>query len=61
MITRFDADSFQDAPAWIVARANQYALDHGKTPFCIYQGQWNLAKRSFEREIIPMAREMGTS
>ncbi|THV07333.1 arylalcohol dehydrogenase [Dendrothele bispora CBS 962.96] len=48
-----------DAPAWVVSRANQYAFDHGKTPFCIYQGQWNLTKRSFEREIIPMAREMG--
>ncbi|THH07897.1 hypothetical protein EW146_g9172 [Bondarzewia mesenterica] len=48
-----------DAPAWVVSRANQYALDHGKTPFCIYQGQWNLTKRSFERDIIPMARELG--
>ncbi|THH13999.1 hypothetical protein EW146_g6282 [Bondarzewia mesenterica] len=47
-----------DAPAWVVSRANQYALDHGKTPFCIYQGQWNLTKRSFERDIIPMAREL---
>ncbi|TFY80235.1 hypothetical protein EWM64_g3775 [Hericium alpestre] len=50
-----------DAHAWIVAQANQYAKDHGKTPFCIYQGQWNLGKRSFEREIIPMARELGQS
>ncbi|KAJ3528393.1 hypothetical protein NM688_g8004 [Phlebia brevispora] len=48
-----------DAPAWVVARANQWAIDHAKTPFCIYQGQWSLAERSFEREIIPMAREMG--
>lgn len=48
-----------DCPAWIVARANQYAIDHGKTPFCIYQGQWNLSKRAFEKEVIPMAREMG--
>jgi len=48
-----------DTPAWVVARAQQYAIDHGKTPFCIYQGQWNLTKRSFEREIIPMARELG--
>ncbi|KAA1474160.1 Aldo/keto reductase [Dentipellis sp. KUC8613] len=48
-----------DCPAWIVSQANQYALDHGKTPFCIFQGQWNLTKRSFEREIIPMARQLG--
>jgi aryl-alcohol dehydrogenase-like predicted oxidoreductase len=51
----------QDSPAWVVSRAQQYALDHGITPFCIYQGQWNLTKRSFEREIIPMARELGLS
>ncbi|KAK0465941.1 arylalcohol dehydrogenase [Desarmillaria tabescens] len=48
-----------DTPAWVVAKANQYAIDHGKTPFCIYQGQWNLTERSFEREIIPMARDLG--
>ncbi|KAE9397508.1 Aldo/keto reductase, partial [Gymnopus androsaceus JB14] len=24
-----------DTPAWIVAQANQYARDHGKTPFVI--------------------------
>lgn len=46
-------------PAWVVAKANQYARDHGMTPFSIYQGQWNVMKRSFEREIIPMAREEG--
>ncbi|KAJ7588234.1 NADP-dependent oxidoreductase domain-containing protein [Mycena floridula] len=45
-----------DCPAWIVAKANQYARDHRKTPFCIYQGRWNVMQREFEREIIPMAR-----
>lgn len=48
-----------DAPAWVVSQANQYALDHGKTPFAIYQGAWNVMDRSFEREIIPMARANG--
>ncbi|KAJ7575152.1 Aldo/keto reductase [Mycena floridula] len=48
-----------DCPAWIVAKANQYARDHGKTPFCVYQGQWNVMERSFERDIIPMARAEG--
>ncbi|KAF7291911.1 hypothetical protein MIND_01216400 [Mycena indigotica] len=48
-----------DTPAWVVAQANQYARDHGKTPFVIYQGCWNLLERSFEREIIPMARAHG--
>lgn len=49
----------QDAPAWIVAKANQWAKDHGKTPFCIYQGNWSILERSFERDIIPMARSEG--
>ncbi|KAJ7230601.1 Aldo/keto reductase [Mycena pura] len=48
-----------DTPAWIVAQANQYARDHGKTPFCIYQGSWSILDRAFEREIIPMARANG--
>ncbi|KAI5122434.1 hypothetical protein M0805_008747 [Coniferiporia weirii] len=48
-----------NAPAWVVATANQYARDHGKTPFAIYQGEWNVMARSFERDIIPMAREHG--
>jgi aryl-alcohol dehydrogenase-like predicted oxidoreductase len=43
----------------VVAQANQYARDHGKTPFVIYQGMWNVLDRSFEREIIPMARAHG--
>lgn len=48
-----------DTPAWIVAAANTYALDHGKTSFSIYQGRWNLHNRDFERDIIPIAREFG--
>jgi len=48
-----------DTPAWVVSQANQYAKDHGKTPFVIYQGAWNVMDRSFERDIIPMARANG--
>ncbi|KAJ8509475.1 hypothetical protein ONZ45_g8358 [Pleurotus djamor] len=48
-----------DTPAWIVAKANTYAKYTGKTPFVIYQGQWNVMARDFERDIIPMAREEG--
>ncbi|KAG7086805.1 hypothetical protein E1B28_002731 [Marasmius oreades] len=48
-----------DTPAWVVAQANQYARDHGKTPFSVYQGQWSVLQRSFERDIIPMARSFG--
>ncbi|KAB2572668.1 hypothetical protein BFW01_g10321 [Lasiodiplodia theobromae] len=48
-----------DTPAWIVAAANEYAKAHGKTPFSVYQGRWNVLRRDFEREIIPMARHYG--
>jgi hypothetical protein len=43
----------------VVSKANQYAKDHGKTPFCVYQGNWSVLDRSFERDIIPMARSEG--
>ena len=33
-----------DTPAWIVAKANQYALDHGLRPFVVYQGRWSAAQ-----------------
>ena len=45
-----------DTPAWVVSAANTYALDHGKTPFVVYQGRWSLMIRDLERDIIPMAR-----
>jgi aryl-alcohol dehydrogenase-like predicted oxidoreductase len=48
-----------DTPTWVVSKANQYAKDHGKTPFCVYQGNWSILERSFERDIIPMARSEG--
>ncbi|KAJ6444489.1 aryl-alcohol dehydrogenase [Purpureocillium lavendulum] len=48
-----------DTPAWIVSAANEYAVAHGKTPFSIYQGRWNVLRRDFERDIIPMARQYG--
>jgi len=48
-----------DTPAWIVSAANVYARAHGKTPFSIYQGRWNVLLRDFERDIIPMARHFG--
>ncbi|KAI9741133.1 MAG: putative aryl-alcohol dehydrogenase aad14 [Cirrosporium novae-zelandiae] len=48
-----------DSPAWVVSAANTYARAHGKTPFSIYQGQWNVMLRDFEREIIPMASHFG--
>lgn len=48
-----------DTPAWVVAEANTYAKLTGKTPFVIYEGAWNVMARSFERDIIPMARAHG--
>ncbi|KIW89883.1 uncharacterized protein Z519_09312 [Cladophialophora bantiana CBS 173.52] len=48
-----------DAPAWVVSMANEYAHNHGKTPFSVYQGRWNVMRRDFERDIIPMARHFG--
>ncbi|KAJ7250410.1 NADP-dependent oxidoreductase domain-containing protein [Mycena rebaudengoi] len=48
-----------DTPAWVVAQANQYARDHGKSPFVIFQGAWNVMEGSFEREVIPMVRAHG--
>ncbi len=47
---------FSDIPAWVVCAANTYAKTHRKTPFSVYQGECNIMKRDFEREIIPMAR-----
>ncbi|THU99633.1 Aldo/keto reductase [Dendrothele bispora CBS 962.96] len=48
-----------DTPAWIVSEANTYARMTGKTPFVVYSGAWNVMERSFERDIIPMARAHG--
>ncbi|KAK9462309.1 NADP-dependent oxidoreductase domain-containing protein [Lipomyces oligophaga] len=48
-----------DTPAWIVSAANKYAVAHGKTPFCIYQGRWNAMTRDLERDIIPMCMHFG--
>ena len=48
-----------DTPAWIVSAANEYATAHGKTPFSIYQGRWNIMIRDMERDIVPMARHYG--
>ncbi|GAB1315117.1 Putative aryl-alcohol dehydrogenase aad14 [Madurella fahalii] len=48
-----------DCPAWVVSAANTYAAEAGKTPFSIYQGHWNVLRRDFERDILPMARTFG--
>jgi aryl-alcohol dehydrogenase-like predicted oxidoreductase len=48
-----------DTPAWVVAKANQYARDHGLRQFSVYQGLYNAAKRDAERDILPMLRDEG--
>lgn len=48
-----------DTPAWIVAKANEYARGHNLRPFVLYQGKWNVAYRDMEREILPMCRSEG--
>lgn len=48
-----------DTPAWVVSRANEYARCNGLRQFSVYQGNWNAAKRDFERDIIPMCRAEG--
>jgi aryl-alcohol dehydrogenase-like predicted oxidoreductase len=60
-IDLYHSQGASNTPAWVVAKANQYARDHGKSQFVIYQGAWNVMDRSFERDIIPMARSEGRS
>lgn len=48
-----------DAPAWKVAQANTIAQLRGWSPFIALQIKYNLAERTVERELVPMAREMG--
>ncbi|KAI4179138.1 MAG: hypothetical protein LQ348_005460 [Seirophora lacunosa] len=48
-----------DTPAWIVSKANQYARDHALTQFSVYQGEWSVGKRDFERDILPMCEDEG--
>ncbi|KUJ13491.1 norsolorinic acid reductase [Mollisia scopiformis] len=46
-------------PAWIVVKANEYARQHGLTPFVVYEGRWNAAHREIERDILPMCKAEG--
>ncbi|KIP07592.1 hypothetical protein PHLGIDRAFT_105456 [Phlebiopsis gigantea 11061_1 CR5-6] len=48
-----------NTPAWLVAKGNQYARDHGRPPFVIYQGEWNVMCRDVERDILPLCRNDG--
>lgn len=48
-----------DAPAWQVARMQTIADLRGWAPLVALQIEYNLIERTVERELIPMAKELG--
>lgn len=50
-----------DTPAWRIAQANTLAELRGWSRFIALQVEYSLALRDVERELVPMALEMGLS
>lgn len=50
-----------DTPAWVVSEANMMAELRGWSRFIAYQGEYSLASRSPERDILPMTAARGMS
>lgn len=50
-----------DAPAWVISRANTLAEAHGWTPAVAIQVPYSLIQRDIERDLLPMADELGLS
>ena len=48
-----------DTPAWVVSRANTLAELRGWSRFVALQAEYSLIQRTPERDLIPMAKEMG--
>lgn len=48
-----------DTPAWVVSRAVTLAHQYGWSPFVAVQGPYSIADRDVERELLPMARDLG--
>lgn len=48
-----------DTPAWKVSQANTLAELRGWTPFIGLQVEYSLIERDVERDLAPMARELG--
>ncbi|AEW92827.1 MULTISPECIES: aldo/keto reductase [Streptomycetaceae] len=51
--------AISNAPAWQVSRMQTIADLRGWSPLVALQIEYNLVERSGERDLIPMAREMG--
>ena len=47
-----------DTPAWVVAQANAIADLRGWSRFVAYQGEYSLASRAPERDILPMTHAL---
>ena len=48
-----------DTPAWVVSRAVTLAQQYGWSPFVAVQAPYSIADRDVERELLPMARDLG--
>jgi aryl-alcohol dehydrogenase-like predicted oxidoreductase len=48
-----------DTPSWVVSRAVTLAELRGWSPFVAVQAPFSLMDRDVERELLPMARELG--
>jgi aryl-alcohol dehydrogenase-like predicted oxidoreductase len=48
-----------DSPSWVVSRANAIAELRGWSPFVAVQVPYSVASRDPEREVLPMAAELG--
>ena len=48
-----------DTPAWQVSRMQAIADLRGWSPLVAYQAEYSLVERTAERDVVPMAQEMG--
>jgi aryl-alcohol dehydrogenase-like predicted oxidoreductase len=48
-----------NTPAWVVARSDAIAELRGWTAFCAMQIEYSLVARTPDRELLPMARDLG--
>ncbi|MDR9399226.1 MAG: aldo/keto reductase [Salibacter sp.] len=53
--------AISDTPAWIVAKANMVARQHGWIEFSGLQTEYSLVERTSERDLLPMAEDFGLS